>query len=302
MKDYLNFVNENYPVRRTKAEKALFRDFVLNELKDSRYSAHTETIGKNNNIVIGDVNTAKVIFTAHYDTPATTFIPTFCLPKNKFIRCAYQFTVPFFIGFFVGLISILIALRFDVLMQLPVFLVVSTVIYWGLMVGFKKNKHNKNDNTSGVAVVMSLANKCISEKVAFVLFDNEEKGLLGSKAFKKKYKEQLNDTLVINFDCVGVGNNIFLVMKKGAQNHALLKKLEEQVNSSENYNVLYIPYKKAVANSDYKVFDCGVDVGAYKKKRNIYYMGKIHTKKDTEGYTENIDFLTENMFNFSEGL
>jgi Zn-dependent M28 family amino/carboxypeptidase len=51
-----------------------------------------------------------------------------------------------------------------------------------------------NDNASGVAMVLTLAQRLAAErvrtkKVVFVLFDEEERGLVGSKAFARKLRD-----------------------------------------------------------------------------------------------------------------
>jgi Zn-dependent M28 family amino/carboxypeptidase len=51
-----------------------------------------------------------------------------------------------------------------------------------------------NDNATGVAMVLTLAERLVAErvrtkKVVFVLFDEEERGLIGSKAFARKLRE-----------------------------------------------------------------------------------------------------------------
>ena len=74
-----------------------------------------------------------------------------------------------------------------------------------------RNKHNANDNTSGVLTLLYIMKKLppnMRNKVCFVFFDNEEKGLLGSKAMNKKYKDLFLAKLVINFDCVGNGKEL----------------------------------------------------------------------------------------------
>ena len=43
------------------------------------------------------------------------------------------------------------------------------------------------------------------EEIAFVLFDNEEKGLLGASGLAKAHKQVAKKTLVLNMDCIGVG-------------------------------------------------------------------------------------------------
>ena len=85
----------------------------------------------------------------------------------------------------------------------------------------KANKHTANDNTSGVITIIESAIKLpkdLRDEVCFVLFDNEELGLLGSSAFAKEYKEYVKNKLIINFDCVSDGNDIFFFPTKQIKN------------------------------------------------------------------------------------
>ena len=75
-----------------------------------------------------------------------------------------------------------------------------------------ENKNNKNDNTSGVAAVMSLIKNIDKDSnVAFILFDNEEKGLIGSGQFNKQNKKMMENKPLINLDCIGNGNEIVVI-------------------------------------------------------------------------------------------
>ncbi len=300
MSDYLNYINNKFPIRRTKKEKELFRDYVISETEKSCYRAYTEKLKRSENVVVGDIHKAKVIFTAHYDTPATAIVPNLMMPKNPVLNILHQNVLWGVVCSIQALFSFLVAdLIVSDKLLLNLFLSLSMYALLFLL-SFRvfKNRHNKNDNTSGVAVIMSLISKCTSENIAFVLFDNEEKGLCGSGDFNKKYKELMKEKLVVNFDCVGVGNNILFVVKKAAENHNLYKNLKEYNESNDNYNILFFSNKKAKLNSDNKKFECGIGVASCKKKKGVYYAGKIHTNRDKEAYKENIDFITDNMLEF----
>jgi len=55
-------------------------------------------------------------------------------------------------------------------------------------------------------------------RVAFILFDNEEKGTLGSRAYAREHPLVRDERLVINLDCVGVGEHLlFLAPEKVRQ-------------------------------------------------------------------------------------
>ena len=99
MKDYLNEINEKYPIRRTNEQKnELFR-YVKNEAENSCLAARVETFqSKHNNIVIGDVENARVICTAHYDTPARSLLPNLMMPRSKRLSYLYALGVPILIA------------------------------------------------------------------------------------------------------------------------------------------------------------------------------------------------------------
>ena len=199
MKDYLNLINDNYPIRRTKSQKEKFREFIKNEISNTKYDFRVETLdNSHNNIIIGDVEKANVIFTAHYDTPATSIVPNLMFPRNRFLGLIYHLGIPVILSILSLLLAYLISnliinnTKITVILYLFIYL---TSFY--LLTRCFTNKNNKNDNTSGVATILELATICEKENVAFVLFDDEEKGLLGSKAFNKAHKVLLQKKLCI---------------------------------------------------------------------------------------------------------
>ena len=189
MKDYLSFLQEKFPIRRSEKSKSDFRAFVIAEAKALGYDAKTETNGeKHNNVVIGDAENAKAVFTAHYDTPASSVLPNLMMPRNPVLGILYQFGYPLLLAavclgaaFFIGWLA-----------SLPdeAEIVIFLLLYYGLYFILTRcfdNKNNLNDNTSGVAAILSLMEKNKSKDAAFILFDNEEKGKLGSKAYSKTH-------------------------------------------------------------------------------------------------------------------
>ncbi len=303
MKDYLNEINDLFPMRRREEEKSRFYDYVVGEFGENRVKKETLE-NKHNNIVIGDVSEAKVIFTAHYDTPAASIIPNMMLPGNKVIGTIIHMLFPIAMALFSLLVAYLVggALQFDQSEIMLIYL----VLYFALFFGSTRlipNKHNKNDNTSGVATVLSLASEVSDSKVAFVLFDNEEKGLLGSKAFNKKYKEALKYKPIINFDCVGNGDQIIFIAKEGAEKLPEYELLTNVFTPDEGFEIHHLPFKKSLGNSDHKSFPCGVGVMASRKGRVLkFFTGRIHTPRDTVADSKNILFLKDKTKQFIEML
>ena len=44
---------------------------------------------KSRNLIIGDLEQAKIVLTAHYDTCARSLLPNFILPKNPVLSLLY---------------------------------------------------------------------------------------------------------------------------------------------------------------------------------------------------------------------
>ena len=135
-------------------------------------------------------------------------------------------------------------------------------------------------------------------KIAFIFFDNEEKGEKGSKAYFNAHKNQLEKKLLINFDCVGNGNHIVFIAKQAAEKMPAYQALQQNFLAVDNaaYQIEFYPMKGSESNSDYKNFPCGVGCMACKKtKRGLLYTAKIHTPKDVEVDNENIKFLADGM-------
>lgn len=305
---HLDFLNQNYPIRKSQEQKNAFREYIIEYLSKKGIEAKVErtTDGKNDNIVIGDPEKAAVVYTAHYDTPAMSLFPNIMIPKNMLVFFAYQF-VPVI---FLLVVSLAVAYLVGIVLfnDTTVYMLTFLVMYYGLffliMRGFP-NPYNYNDNTSGVATVLSIIdglNDAEREKVAFILFDNEEKGKKGSAAYYKDHKEIMQDKFLVNFDCVGNGDNIIFIAQGEAAKSRKFKLLEESFEVSDDFVLDFCTYKEGSSNSDHKNFPKGVACVACKKKGGLLYTPNIHTKYDTVVNNANIDFLAKNTCNFTRNI
>lgn len=180
MSYYFNELISNHPIRRKQKDKDLFIDYIEKEAKNLNYEVIVDKKAEHKNIIIGNVKTAEVIFTAHYDTPPKSIIPNLMLPRNPKIAKMYS------IGFFtvLALLALLVSYVICNIFELKreVFAIIYLVLYFAstyLLFRLFDNKNNYNDNTSGVATVlelMKITSNDINKKTAFILFDNEEKG------------------------------------------------------------------------------------------------------------------------------
>jgi hypothetical protein len=140
---------EKYPVRRSYQQKKAFREYVISAAEELGAEAKVEKTcdGKNENVVIGDVEHAKVVFTAHYDTPAASLFPNVMIPRNKPLFYLYQFA-PIICILLIGLAGGFAVQAWTGGNRIA-FLIAFMVIYYGayfLMYRTFTNKNNYNDN------------------------------------------------------------------------------------------------------------------------------------------------------------
>ena len=291
---------EKHEIRKTKEQRKGFREWLVSYAKANGYEAREEEVTKKAaNVIVGNPAEADVVYTAHYDTCAVMPLPNFITPKNILIYIIYQliltavlFAVPITVMFILAPI-VLRATGSDALYT--AMLIGGYAMLIGILLLMRNgpaNKHTANDNTSGVTLLIDLMTDMPMElrhKVAYIFFDAEELGTIGSKIYKKKHPRVAKSRPVINFDCVSDGKNILFVAKKKAS--ALDEKLREAFKSNDTYSV-EVATKGVFYPSDQRNFELGVGVAALNRtKRGTLYMNKIHTTRDTVYDEENITFL-----------
>ena len=297
---------ERFPVRKSAEQKERFRQWVVfDQAPAMGYEAQVEEHGgyiRSRNVVIGHPETAEVVFTAHYDTPATIGLPNIMIPRNLPMFFAYQFLIVaamLAVAFGAGALAAAFGLSREGAYW------VGWLVYMGLLfllLAGPSNPHNVNDNTSGVAAVMELMERLPAErrdKAAFILFDNEEKGLLGSKAYAKAHPEIQHTRLIVNMDCVGVGETVLVIASKLAANLPAYARLEEAMRGQSGREVKFFGTSGCACSSDQKSFKCGVAVVACKHRPVVgYYCAGIHTPKDTFADQGNLDFIADGLAEF----
>lgn len=285
----------HHPVRKTRAQKAAFRAEATEMLEGFGWGVHTQQAGglvQSCNLIAGDVAKARVIFTAHYDTPARMPVPNFMAPRNLALTLLYQLALGLL------LLAVPFAIAFGLLLLtgwfwlfISVYLLLVVLAMWLLLAG-PANPSNANDNTSGVLSLCEIAAAMPPElqaHTALVFFDNEEKGLLGSYAFMKQYGT-LTGKLLVNFDCVGVGDTLLLVpgakLRKSEKAAALLR---QSFGGGEKLRVLVDGKPTTMYPSDQMWFGTGVGVAALRQSPLLgLHLSRLHTARDTVLEQQNI--------------
>lgn len=295
---------EKYQVRKTKAQKEAFIRYLQGHFPELKTEDCSSPAGKN--LVLGDVDTAQVLLTAHYDTCIRSFFPNLMIPLRPRLKALY------------GVLIILPMLVFSLLagylvyrltgiydLFLPVYLVVYFLLFGFKFLWGKANPHTVNDNTSGVITALRIWRSLTPEqqaKAAVVLFDNEEKGCKGSKWFHSQRKEAMESKLVLNFDCVGDGDHFILVATQDAET-SYGDALKASFAPTESKAVTFASAKKASLSSDQKNFKRSGGIAAMHEHKLLKLCcGRIHTPKDTVLQAENIDYLTGAACRFLDAL
>lgn len=295
-----------FPVRKSEKQKMAFRKAVIAYAQKLGYPVAVEkgSMGVRN-VVIGNPNSAKYLITAHYDTPACIGLPNILTPCNLLIFVHWQV-------FLVAVIlaaAILPGVLLGFALKDPIVAGnITSLMYWVIlimMMAGPANKHNANDNTSGVVTVLVTAAAWPKEKrdlVCFVLFDLEEAGLVGSAAYRKAHKAATKNQIVLNMDCVGDGDEILLVakrkLKKDPEKLALLRSFNgcrgsKKITLHEKGFVIY--------PSDQQHYPYGVGIAAFRRAKGIgLYVGRIHTARDTILDEENVNYLRDTLLTLAD--
>ena len=311
-----DIILQEYEVRKSNKEKTELIEYIKTRLSHAGYDAENDItveekgkgIFKSRNIVVGNPKTAKVFFTAHYDTCAVIPFPNLMTPTNPVLFIAFQLVLLVLIFGISFLFTLLFTLVTNELFNPGTVMFVFLYAFLFHMLFGYRNKHTANDNTSGTITITKILEAIPVEdrsKVCVVYFDNEEKGLLGSSFFYEKHKKEMNNKLLINFDCVGDGRDIVVLGKEKARKDDLYEGFIQAFEScKEHYDVDFLSRNMLpmMFGSDQMHFNTGVGVCALRKSLVGRYVARIHTPFDTICREENVKYIVDSMKKFVEEI
>lgn len=289
-----------FPVRKGKRKKQAFRGAVRSygERLGYVYAEEKGALGVRN-VLFGDPEKAEYLVTAHYDTCARLPFPNFITPCNVGIYLLYQIVVALL--FCVPVLgAVWLAAR---LTESPLAVLLTgygclILLAWLLLCG-PANRHNANDNTSGVILVLELMGTLpteLREKVCFVLFDLEEAGLIGSASYRSRHKKAVRRQLVLNADCIGDGDELLLIPSKTLRKKqpGRLEHWKTLCAGSGEKTVTVWDRGVCLFPSDQANFPLGVGIAAFRRsKRFGLYCARIHTPKDTVCEEKNVTLVRD---------
>lgn len=307
----------NYEIRKSNKEKTAFIAYLKERLTKSGYDPEKDIVieekgkglFKSRNIVVGNPEKAEVLFGGHYDTCAWMPFPNFMAPTNPVLFWGYQIVLTVMIFVSAALVGFLAGLFFggNGAVAYFTFLIALILMMIQMMFGFR-NKHTANDNTSGIITLTHILENLPQEqrdKACVIYFDNEEKGLFGSAFFYKKHRKQIKGKMLINFDCVGDGENIVTMADGKCRKDPKYQLFVDALKQEEKaFNGKYLCRKMKFMQfpSDQMNFKKGIGVCSLKKSPIGYYVARIHTCFDTKCRMENVEYLTKSMVEFVEKL
>lgn len=303
---YLDTILEKYQVRKTRAQKTAFLDWAQEEIRQMGYAPYVEEykgdLYKCRNLIVGNPEEAKVIYTAHYDTQPVMPFPNMVFPKNFLATFGVQ--LPVILIMFVlcrGVVWLagVIGGENDMLSFILTEAGLLTVIFGFLALLFygPANKHTANDNTSGTACLMEMMAQLTEDErkhAAFIFFDQEEKGKVGSQMFTKKHPDIRKNGYVFNLDCIGDGQHMLIVAPKKTPDEEL-KELEDAfADGKETFVTEAATAKHAAYNSDQRSFKKGYALAAMHLHPTFgLHLKRIHTKKDTICEDANLQYAVD---------
>lgn len=302
-------------VRKTVAQKDAFIAWVTRYAADLGVETTVEESGRfvrTRNIVFGDVRRAKTLITAHYDTarlPFPNVMTPACMPLivlTVLLGLAIFLPIGYGAGFGMGRLmrgTGIPPLAAALLAMLGSALLMAGIVW--LMLAGPANPHTANDNTSGVAMVL-LAMAAFHHRpdVAFVLFDNEEKGLLGAAAFAKAHPAAAKRAFLVQYDCVSDGGTLLYAGSRagvGSPEGKRMAQALERCAPAYNRRTLVGASPRVFYPSDQMAFARGTAFAALRGRR-VLYLSRIHTAKDTVFDEDNLRCLMDVLHGyFGEG-
>ena len=290
----------DHQIRKGKARKAAFRELVKAEMrKEGVFFREERTKGllENVNLVYGNLATAEYVFGAHYDTCAELPFPNLAAPLNIPLSILMQIFLTLMLALPAALGAFLTAF-----LGAPAGVAVAAGVLLGvlasaLVIAGKPNRHTMNDNTSGVAALLTLLARLPKEqrgRVAVVLFDNEEVGLIGSTLFRRRHAHVMANKPLINLDCVGDGEMLLLAPNKGYRADEALWARTQAAFPAGSLAPVFA--RRAFYPSDQWGFPKALAMAALKRRRFLgAVIDRIHTRRDTILEEKNIEYIVEGL-------
>ena len=303
MNEFAARIERDFPVRRKEKQKTEFRAWLVHTLRELGYSPRLEggeyalTLGGNmTNVVVGDIEKAKLVLAAHYDTAARDPLPPMLSPTRPVSFLLYQALTPLLalLGSFV--LSLALTFPFSLPnLTLPLFLIFLAAALFYPKYG-PDEKNNRNANDSGVVTLLEVAKTLTPRyrgEVCFLFLDGGTQASKGAKGLRRAHP-CLKEKTVIVVDCVGEGDELLILPGRSARwDGALLDAVNNQFRNSEKKTCFLKTDGLISFPSDNRVFAHGTAICACRRVRGF---GRCITPRGTrEIDDENLAILRDGL-------
>ncbi len=231
MQKFFERITREYPLRRKSQEKENMRTFLVGQSRTLGYDAKLSSRRRATNVVVGDMEKAKIVLCARYDTGLRELLPQFICPTRPVTYFLYQALTPVLMLLVSFILSF--ALTFAIqrpALTLPLFVVLLLGMLMYLRFGPSETR-TANGNTSGVAALLGVMESLTPRHRGTVALAFLDAG--GGKALKANFPS-LREKAVINVECIGCGDEILILPSKYTRwNGELLDAINECFENTE---------------------------------------------------------------------
>ena len=275
MNEFAARIERDFSVRRKEKQKLEFRTWLVHTLKELGYTPKLESGestlsvgGSVTNVVVGDIEKAKIVLAAHYDTGVRELLPPLICPTRPLTFLLYQMLFPLLVlaGSFLVSLAVTFPLNLPN-MTLPLFLLLLAVTLFYPKYG-PDEKNNCNANTSGVVTLLEAA-KALTPRyrgeVCFLFLDGGTQASKGAKRLRRAHP-CLKEKPVFVIDCVGEGDELLVLPGKASRwDGDLLDAINDNFGNSEKKTCFLKTDGQVIFPSDNAAFAHSVSVCACRK-------------------------------------
>ena len=303
MNEFAARIERDFPLRRKEKQKTEFRSWLIYTLKELGYTPRLESgeyslsLGSSmTNVVVGDIEKAKLVLAAHYDTGVRDVLPPMIAPTRPVSFLLYQALFPLLVLAGSFALSLALTFPFDLPnLTFPLFLIFLAVALFYPRYG-PDERETLNDNTSGVVTLLEVA-KALTPRyrgeVCFLFLDGGTQAAKGAKGLRRAHP-CLKEKNVIVVDCVAEGDELLILPGKSARwDGGLLDAINDHFSNGEKKTCFLKTDGLVTFPSDNRAFAHSTSICACRKVRGF---GRCILPRHARSLDEeNIALLRDNL-------
>lgn len=304
MTDYAAILAERFPVRKTKAQKQAFREWLTEELKALGCEPREETNGhlRARSILVGDPEHSAVLFVCHYDTPPRWILPDLWFPRNLLLWSLVQ------------LLHMLLLLLPALAVYLSLWRLTggnAQIGLWGLVLTYlgmlalnqfgPANRTNRGEDADVAAMLDLLASLPEEDraKAAWLFADQGCRGGNGARAWGKANPLAAYTRLTVAFARLGGGDHLLAAGTRLAAKCTGWGALAGALSATDGLKTTVTGARFCTVRGDRRAFRCGVSLTGCKYSRLAdFWANGGRTPADSAADMETVGAVCEALKRF----